>query len=410
MKKYSIMKKISTLFILFFGLASIGFAQTVAIGTQVWSTKNLDVSTFRNGDPIPQAKTNEEWKKAGENQQPAWCYHDNNPNNSKKYGKLYNWYAVNDPRGLAPEGWYVPTNAEWTVLTKYLGGEFKAGIKLRYPSGWENLSSNGVAEINESRFSGLPAGQRYYDGAFDDVGVYGGWWSSTEDNTKNARAHGLSCYIAHMLGDGVSKGNGRSVRCLRGGFASRDAAQIVTIGNQQWMSKNLDLAFYRNGDPIPQVTDPIEWRDLTTGAWCFYNNDPSQGNKYGKLYNWYAVNDPRGLAPQGWHIPSDAEWTALETTLGGSSVAGAKMKEPGTLNWATPNTGADNSSGWAGLPGGYRNQYRVFGNVSNIGYWWSSTAYDANFAWVRTLYYDGGNINRAFNFKPYGYSVRCLRD
>ncbi|MBK9465523.1 MAG: fibrobacter succinogenes major paralogous domain-containing protein [Chitinophagaceae bacterium] len=91
----------------------------------------------------------------------------------------------------------------------------------------------------------------------------------------------------------------------------------IVIGTQQWMNNNLDVAFYRNGDPIPQVTDPTAWAGLTTGAWCYYNNDSTLGNKYGKLYNWYAVNDPRGLAPQGWHIPSDAEWTALEALWAG---------------------------------------------------------------------------------------------
>lgn len=87
---------------------------------------------------------------------------------------------------------------------------------------------------------------------------------------------------------------------------SADAMPTIQIGTQKWMSKNLDVAFYRNGDPIPQVTSPTAWAVLSTGAWCYYNNDPIQGNKYGKLYNWYAVNDPRGLVPQGWHIPSDA--------------------------------------------------------------------------------------------------------
>ena len=104
--------------------------------------------------------------------------------------------------------------------------------------------------------------------------------------------------------------------------SSADALPTIEIGTQKWMSKNLDVAFYRNGDVIPQVTDPTAWAALLTGAWCYYNNDSTQGNKYGKLYNWYAVNDPRSLAPQGWHVPSDAEWTILETTLGGSPVAG----------------------------------------------------------------------------------------
>ncbi len=189
-----------------------------------------------------------------------------------------------------------------------------------------------------------------------------------------------------------------------------DALPTIQIGTQKWMSKNLDVAFYRNGDPIPQVIAPTAWAGLTTGAWCYYNNDPIQGNKYGKLYNWYAVNDPRGLAPQGWHIPSDAEWTTLAITLGGSSVAGGKMKEPGTLNWTTPNTEADNSSGFAGLPGGGRNSNGAFSNVTYGGYWWSATGRSNTSAWYRNLYYTNGNINRNSGNKQFGFSVRCLRD
>ncbi|MBU3714533.1 MAG: hypothetical protein FGM46_06245, partial [Ferruginibacter sp.] len=174
-----------------------------------------------------------------------------------------------------------------------------------------------------------------------------------------------------------------------------DALPTIQIGTQKWMSKNLDVAFYRNGDPIPQVTDPTAWASLTTGAWCYYNNDPIQGNKYGKLYNWYAVNDPRGLAPQGWHIPTDAEWTMLATTLGGASLAGGKMKEPGTLNWTTPNTGADNSSGFAGLPGGYRYDAGTFYNIGSFGGWWSSTESSTVRAWCRSLDYGYGDVYRS---------------
>ena len=184
----------------------------------------------------------------------------------------------------------------------------------------------------------------------------------------------------------------------------------IVIGTQQWMNKNLDVAFYRNGDPIPQVTNTTAWAALNTGAWCYYNNDSTQGNKYGKLYNWFAVNDPRGLAPQGWHIPSDAEWTTLETTLGGSSVAGAKMKEAGTINWVTPNTGGNNNCGFAGLPGGARDGNGTFIVVGNVGGWWSSTEFNSTFAWFRTLGTSHVRIDRPNDDKHFGFSVRCLRD
>jgi len=184
----------------------------------------------------------------------------------------------------------------------------------------------------------------------------------------------------------------------------------VLIGAQYWMEKNLEVTTYRNGDPIPYVTDANAWAALTTGAWCYYNNDPANGSLYGKLYNWYAVNDPRGLAPTGWHVSTDDEWTTLSTTLGGDAVAGGKMKVAGTTRWTTPNTGADNSSGFAGLPGGIRDNNGTFSNVGYNGYWWSSTGEDATLAWYRFLFYNSGNILRwGFN-KRHGFSVRCLRD
>jgi uncharacterized protein (TIGR02145 family) len=189
-----------------------------------------------------------------------------------------------------------------------------------------------------------------------------------------------------------------------------DALPTIQIGTQQWMSKNLNVAFYRNGNPIPQVTDPTAWAGLTTGAWCYYNNDPIQGAKYGKLYNWYAVNDPRGLAPQGWHIPSDAEWTTLANSLGGEIVAGGKMKEPGTANWTGPSNVATNSSGFTGLPGGNRNNDGPFNTIGNNGLWWSSTETSTTSAWFRLLSYNDGRLDRFFTNRQAGFSVRCLRD
>ena len=180
----------------------------------------------------------------------------------------------------------------------------------------------------------------------------------------------------------------------------------VLIGAQYWMEKNLEVTTYRNGDPIPYVTDATAWAALTTGAWCYYNNDPSNG----KLYNWYAVNDPRGLAPTGWHVPTDVEWTTLSTTLGGDAVAGGKMKVAGTTRWTAPNTGADNSSGFAGLPGGFRNYIGSFNDVGLSGYWWSSTQNSPTIAWCRALGYNDGSVSRGNGVKQDGFSVRCLRD
>ena len=184
----------------------------------------------------------------------------------------------------------------------------------------------------------------------------------------------------------------------------------IVIGTQQWMKENLDVLTYRNGDVIPQVTDATTWAGLTTGAWCYYSNDPLNGAIYGKLYNWYAVNDPRGLAPQGWHIPTDAEWTTLSTLLGGDVAAGGKMKTTGITRWTTPNTSATNESGYAGLPGGNRNNSGTFNVVGNFGFWWSSTEDGTLDARYRVLYYNIGDVGSYVNGKGVGFSVRCLRD
>jgi uncharacterized protein (TIGR02145 family) len=185
----------------------------------------------------------------------------------------------------------------------------------------------------------------------------------------------------------------------------------VTIGTQVWMLKNLDVITYRNGDPIPKVTDPTTWSILTTGAYCYYNNDSiTYAATYGKLYNWYAVHDSRGIAPVGWHISSDAEWVTLKTYLGGQSVAGGPLKETSTLHWLSPNTGATNNSGFKGLPGGLRNYDGPFNSIGKVGYWWSSIDFTTMDALFHYLSFDNVYLNGYHLDKRNGFSVRCFKD
>jgi uncharacterized protein (TIGR02145 family) len=186
--------------------------------------------------------------------------------------------------------------------------------------------------------------------------------------------------------------------------------ESVTIGNQVWMKKNLDVNQYRNGDPIPEVKDSTQWTKLTTGAWCYYNNDSANGKIYGKLYNWYAVNDPRGLAPDGWHVASDEEWTLLLTYLGGENVAGGKLKEAGTTHWQSPNTGATNETGFSALPSGYHDKVRTFFDIGINGAWWSSTEGGTAEAWFRTLGCIDSYLLRDCFSKRCGFAIRCVKD
>lgn len=186
---------------------------------------------------------------------------------------------------------------------------------------------------------------------------------------------------------------------------------FVQIGQQVWMDKNLDVETYRNGDVIPQVTDAKEWAALKTGAWCYHSNNKANGVIYGKLYNWYVVNDPRGLAPKGWHLPSNAEWKILSTFLGGASLAGGKMKSTGTSIWDSPNLGATNESGFSGLPGNTRyNIIGNFGDFGTFGVWWSTEAANVKDAWYNVLENSSEQFRSMFSAKESGFSVRCLKD
>jgi uncharacterized protein (TIGR02145 family) len=183
---------------------------TVKIGTQIWSVANLNVSTFRNGDTIPEAKTNKEWVAAGESGKPAWCYYNNDPANGPKYGKLYNWYAVNDPRGLAPAGWSLPGDGDWKTLMYYLGGPDASGIKMKNTTGW----IDGNIGTNESGFTGLSGGYRVENGIFLNLGSIGTWWSTTESKASSAIDFYLSL-SGSLKSSNNPKQRGESVRCIK---------------------------------------------------------------------------------------------------------------------------------------------------------------------------------------------------
>jgi len=186
--------------------------KTVTIGTQQWMAENLNVDTFQNGEPIPEAKTNAEWEAAYTNEAAVWSYYNNDPANGKKFGKLYNWYAVNDPRGLAPTGWHVPSDKEWTILVNYLGGENAAGLKMKSSTGW----NGGGSGNNSSGFTGLPGGERLYeDAGFYSSGDIGFWWSSTNNDKWNAWYRALHKSYTLAGRDNGGMNTGFSVRCVK---------------------------------------------------------------------------------------------------------------------------------------------------------------------------------------------------
>ncbi len=222
--------------------------------------------------------------------------------------------------------------------------------------------------------------------------------------------------------------------------------KTVNIGKQVWTIQNLSVNRFRNGDIIPLAKTAADWESAGNAkkpAWCYYESSAENGIKYGKLYNWYAVHDARGLAPVGYHIPSDAEWTVLTNYLGGDKIACNKMKS--STGWESYNGeiscnncrdwtdeyraghicnickdskkeegfisgNGSNKSGFVGLPGGARIGLAAFGFIGSDGHWWSSIDCDKNFAWGRYLVFNSNDVDRECTYKPYGLSVRCLRD
>jgi uncharacterized protein (TIGR02145 family) len=183
----------------------------------------------------------------------------------------------------------------------------------------------------------------------------------------------------------------------------------VEIGDQCWFSENLRSDQYRDGQAIPGNLDDATWSTTEAGAQAYYLNEAVNLSEYGRLYNWYAVDDARGLCPSGWHVPSDAEYTTLTDFLGGTSVAGGKMKESGTAHWNSPNTGATNSSGFTGLGSGIRSSSGGFTNLLFGGFFWSSSP-SGGYAWFRILDASSADVSRYTNSQRDGFAVRCVGD
>lgn len=201
-----------------------------------------------------------------------------------------------------------------------------------------------------------------------------------------------------------------------------NAYTTMQIGNQSWMTQNLKVTHYRNGDVIPLVADSSAWTGLSSGAYCNYNNNYINVDPYGRLYNWFAVEDSRNIAPEGWHVPTDDDWKELEMYLGMSQAQadsggwrgtdqGGQLKEAGTAHWNEPNTGATNSSRFNARPGGYRHFWRcIYYSMGSFGSWWTATEYSGSDALYRMMGLTSPQVASFEHAKRTGYSVRCVKD
>ncbi len=214
-----------------------------------------------------------------------------------------------------------------------------------------------------------------------------------------------------MFTNGCKKSSDSSSTTVAITDADGNVYHTVTIGTQVWMVENLKTTKYNDGTSIPLVSD-TSWTNLTTAAYCWYNNDASWKPIYGALYNWYAVNSGI-LAPKGFHIATRAEWATLIAYLGGDTLAGGKLKSTGTVEaitglWLSPNKGATNSSGFTAYPGGYRSV--AFQWINSFGYWWTATINGTSTAWDCWMRFDNTDVYTEYSLKTNGYCVRCVKD
>ena len=611
----------------------------VTIGTQTWMAENLRTAKYNDNNVIVNTTANALWVALISG---SWCYYNNDKTYESKYGKLYNWYAVNDNRGIAPLGWHIASDAEWTTLTNNISKDLgKTGSISKALASttidWDNSSIVGTPGNlpymnNHSGFSSQPGGSRTFSsGAFGYAKTMGNWWTSTVDiyypldkfitygddfvgNSSHEKYCGLSvrCIMNTDLpkmptistksvsnitsnsatsgGNIISTGGSNittsgvcwttstnptindfiltnqnttdssyindlsellpnttyllrayatnsygttygnlvsfttslgpstppiistapvsgifSTKAASGGSIISDGGaaitssgicwststnptiadfsttntnlsgiytsimtgllpnttynvrayatnsvgttygnlvsfttatttsptivydidnnmyHTVTIGTQTWLVENLRTTRYRNGDVISNVINNLSWTSAVSGAWCYYNNDATNGSKYGKLYNWYAANDSRKIAPIGWHIPTDYEWEILEkyeSANFGNSISVAKALAA-TTDWTTSyNVGSigndilqNNYSGFNSLPAGYRSSNAgVFYSIGDWTYYWSSDSAISPQGWCKRLIQSNSVVEFIASPRISGYSIRCVKD
>ncbi len=275
-----------------------------------------------------------------------------------------------------------------------------------------NITNDGGATITAQGVAWSTSQSPTIDDSRTEDGNDGGSFASSISGLEPNTTYYVRAYATNSVGtgygDAISFATLEEVVDADGNFYS-----TVIIGNQEWFAENLRTTVYNDGTPIPNIRGDLNWINLTTGAYAWYNNnEASYKETYGALYNWHAV-EPGNLCPAGWHVPSDEDWRSLTDYVGGRSLAGGKLKSTRTApdahpRWQSPNTGATDEYGFSALPGGIRGEN--FNFIGIYGFWWSSTENSPEEAWRRFIDFDFVFVSRSHDFKHHGYSVRCVRD
>ena len=393
--------------------------KTVNIGNQNWMAENLNVDKFRNGEKIPQAKSAKEWS---EMKGPKWCYYNFDHTNGEKYGKLYNWEAIRDPRGITPKGWHVPTDKEWSELFNFYYNQDKFSVenKLKSIDGWNTDESGYRGGNNESGFNGLPAGkcQQFY-GTSQGATFFTEWWSSSLASYGSGFTYKIPSEYNDFVIQHSNLDDGHSIRCIEDkptNIIKIDGLKAVKINDQIWLVDNLNVSKFSNGEIISQAKNFNDWKkycDNKTPAWCFYDFKDENGKKYGKIYNYYAVSDIRNIAPVGWRIPKPIDWDKMIESIGGSEDAGTKMK----INSSFKNDWATNSSEFGALAGGElegSNMSFPSFTLENWGTgWWSDYGIYDNDRIYFSISKSSSGIRRDYDDplnKYRGLYVRCIKN
>ena len=432
---------------------------TVRIGDRCWMKEDLRATKFRNGDAIPTASSNAKWRE-------GWTGPGAGPLRAKVdhpdvSSQLYNGRGVRDARGICPAGWSVPTITIWRNMFTLLGGRQTAGGKLkstqtRTPTthGWTHgWAEPNTSATNASGFNGLPANRRGINGAFEGLYFSANWWSSSEV------AGGFRAFLTMHLWETMSEynahtGYGLSVRCVRDEpvvdtptpascpstiqDASGNPYDTVQVGSQCWMKQNLRTGQYRNGEAIAAMAHTSV--EYITGApdikaWLRIDDQNWNESQLGRLYTHGVVSDTRGLCPAGWHVPSDAEWNTLVSSLdpgadlgapvelGGAQTlsvsAGGALKStltstdpvnPDPNVWLMPNAGATDASAFRALPAGLVIPQGLAGRGAGALWWTSTSTAAGDKAWYRSLSYLNTSVYRRSDLRKFGLSVRCVKD